>query len=234
MKLVLSGLIGGAMLAAITMPALATETILTFDPVTLPGATPACTTSDGGATNKTCNHLDFIGIDYGSSATLGVSYNAGGTATSLRAYVGYSTATSGGAVNFGPGADNTLFSEIIFTPTAGNLVSFRGLDFFPGSATQVIYAFEVRDAANNLIASASGSSSPGSFNPNTAYFSGPLTLRFSNTSGGLVIDNVRVDVIGSATSGVPEPATWGMMLAGFGVIGAALRRRRDAVSRAYA
>lgn len=233
MKFVLSSLLG-ACLALTSVPALAAETLLTFDPATLPGAAPACTATDGGSTSQTCNHLDFIGIDYGSSGTLSVSYNAGGAATSLRSYVGYTTATSSGAVNFGVGADNTLFSEIIFTPTAGNLVSFRGLDFFPGSATQVIYAFEVRDSLNNLVASASGNSTPGSFNPNTAYFSGPLTLRFSNTSGGLVIDNVRVDVIGAATGAVPEPATWAMMLTGFGLVGACLRRRRDAVAGALA
>ena len=30
----------------------------------------------------------------------------------------------------------------------------------------------------------------------------------------------------STTAGVPEPATWGLMLGGFGMAGAAMRRRR--------
>ncbi len=30
------------------------------------------------------------------------------------------------------------------------------------------------------------------------------------------------------TSAVPEPATWAMMIAGFGVVGGAVRRRRPA------
>lgn len=233
MRRLLTCLIGSTLAAAAT-PALAVETILTFDPATLPGAVPACTTTDGGTTNKTCDQLDFIGIDYGSNATLGVSYNAGGTATSLRAYVGYTTATSGGATNFGPGNDNTQFSEIVFAPTAGNLVSFRDLQFFPGSATQVIYEFEVRDDLNTLVASASGDATPGTFAPNTAYFAGPLTLRFRNTSGGLVIDNVRVDVIGAAPGAVPEPMTWAMLVSGFGVVGAGLRRRRADQTVAHA
>jgi hypothetical protein len=29
----------------------------------------------------------------------------------------------------------------------------------------------------------------------------------------------------SATTGVPEPAAWAMMLAGFGLVGSAMRRR---------
>jgi hypothetical protein len=33
----------------------------------------------------------------------------------------------------------------------------------------------------------------------------------------------RVDAIGGA---VPEPATWGLMLAGFGIVGGAMRRRQ--------
>jgi hypothetical protein len=38
---------------------------------------------------------------------------------------------------------------------------------------------------------------------------------------GLVIDNVSLDV-----SAVPEPASWAMMIAGFGLVGGALRTRR--------
>ncbi|MES2290534.1 MAG: PEPxxWA-CTERM sorting domain-containing protein [Pseudomonadota bacterium] len=36
------------------------------------------------------------------------------------------------------------------------------------------------------------------------------------------------------TSGVPEPATWGMMILGFGAVGAAMRMRRRKVSVTYA
>jgi hypothetical protein len=35
---------------------------------------------------------------------------------------------------------------------------------------------------------------------------------------------------GAPVGGVPEPATWAMMLVGFGAAGAALRRRRIAVA----
>lgn len=48
------------------------------------------------------------------------------------------------------------------------------------------------------------------------------TLRFSSADNagafGAVLDNVSV-------SAVPEPATWAMMLVGFGVVGASMRRR---------
>ena len=41
-------------------------------------------------------------------------------------------------------------------------------------------------------------------------------------AGGIYLDNVSVTTSGA----VPEPATWAMMIAGFGLAGSALRRRR--------
>ncbi|HEX3366887.1 PEPxxWA-CTERM sorting domain-containing protein [Phenylobacterium sp.] len=49
---------------------------------------------------------------------------------------------------------------------------------------------------------------------------------FSTDGVGPLLDNVSVDV----TGGVPEPASWALMIAGFGLAGAALRRRRSAVA----
>jgi hypothetical protein len=52
--------------------------------------------------------------------------------------------------------------------------------------------------------------------------SGTMTLEFATLSGdnvGPVLDNVLV------TQAVPEPATWAMMIGGFGLIGGAMRRR---------
>ena len=43
------------------------------------------------------------------------------------------------------------------------------------------------------------------------------------------LDNVRF-----TTAAVPEPATWGMMIAGFGLMGASLRYRRRSVKVAFA
>jgi len=54
------------------------------------------------------------------------------------------------------------------------------------------------------------------------------TLFFTNTaggtSGGIYLDNVSI--VGPEAVAVPEPATWALMISGFGLAGAALRRRR--------
>jgi len=44
--------------------------------------------------------------------------------------------------------------------------------------------------------------------------------------------NTRFLVGGSASSSVPEPASWAMMIAGFGMVGAAMRRRRGVSAEA--
>ena len=66
----------------------------------------------------------------------------------------------------------------------------------------------------------------------------PTTLTFGVTDG-LYTDNSGAFSIGvyqllpgAANAGVPEPATWAMMLLGFGAVGAVMRRRdrRQAVA----
>ncbi|MBU1374731.1 MAG: PEPxxWA-CTERM sorting domain-containing protein [Alphaproteobacteria bacterium] len=53
-------------------------------------------------------------------------------------------------------------------------------------------------------------------------------VSFKNTAGafagGMYLDNVSV--VDLSESGVPEPATWALMIAGFGLAGTALRSRR--------
>ncbi|NJC34016.1 hypothetical protein GGR88_001490 [Sphingomonas jejuensis] len=47
------------------------------------------------------------------------------------------------------------------------------------------------------------------------------SISFASSQNSLEVDNIAVSV--------PEPATWGMMIAGFGIVGASLRRRRQTV-----
>lgn len=42
---------------------------------------------------------------------------------------------------------------------------------------------------------------------------------------GLFRVDLRANVVSAPVAGVPEPATWGLMIAGFGMIGAVMRRR---------
>jgi hypothetical protein len=61
-----------------------------------------------------------------------------------------------------------------------------------------------------------------------------LTMHTGNTNTnqgpGVQLDNVRFNEPTIQPGGVPEPASWALMLAGFGGLGAMLRRRRAALA----
>lgn len=68
----------------------------------------------------------------------------------------------------------------------------------------------------------------------TALDGSKFTVAFGNLSGVTFGSNatasVTITVDKVATAAVPEPATWALMIGGFGVAGAALRRRRMAIA----
>lgn len=59
----------------------------------------------------------------------------------------------------------------------------------------------------------------------------PIEFKSIATSGLASYGN---EVTNVSLSAVPEPATWGMMIAGFGMVGGLVRRRRPVASRATA
>ena len=84
-----------------------------------------------------------------------------------------------------------------------------------GASTAQDYAFDTTGATHNSMG----------WTPETYTFtaSGASTvLTFTDLNNGspygAALDNVAISV--------PEPATWAMLISGFGVLGAALRRRR--------
>jgi hypothetical protein len=61
----------------------------------------------------------------------------------------------------------------------------------------------------------------------SGYTAGKSSIQFTfNQAGGAGADISGSFSFASPPSGVPEPATWGMMIAGAAMAGAAVRRRR--------
>lgn len=58
-----------------------------------------------------------------------------------------------------------------------------------------------------------------------------VTMSFSN---GATVDDLRQIRVTAAAAAVPEPATWALMLMGFGAIGASLRMRKKRAMPAFA
>ena len=60
------------------------------------------------------------------------------------------------------------------------------------------------------------------------------TVTFLNPLGGIQNDRLSLDNLtfasSTVTAAVPEPATWAMMIAGFGLVGGAMRRRSTKIA----
>jgi hypothetical protein len=128
-------------------------------------------------------------------------------------------------------------------PTGGQFAVVRDLNNFgQGWASGYDYGATVSDssAGGNLnyypgplsfTLTATGGSplnlASGTHNGATIY--GAADLRQCTTGGQCTTGPVGFTL--QQTPAVPEPATWGMMLIGFGVVGAAMRRRRAADPR---
>jgi PEP-CTERM motif len=129
-----------------------------------------------------------------------------------------------------------------FNPTSDGLFAY-GLTFQIGSGFNPATAsFLGRFAVDNRIDSitlngttlaANGGSfgSWTSFGANSGFVRGANVLTFNVRNTAQATGNptgLRVEFTESAIAAVPEPATWAMMILGFGVVGGAMRRRKAA------
>lgn len=211
----------GASCLAMTTAASAAPVVLSFD------ASNACA--------LVCTAGQGLLPTYGSTAQLAVTYrnwNIG--ETSVLNFINYSNLNAAFATGSNAGPEPLDF---IFSPVAGfevSLVSIENFKLAPGGGT-LSGIYSLFNSANTLISSANYTTNTNSdpLNPtnkitttfNSAYFSSPLRLR-DLSPAGMRYDTLVLDVRAIAAQGaVPEPATWMMMLFGFGLIGSTLRRR---------
>jgi hypothetical protein len=96
-----------------------------------------------------------------------------------------------------------------FTPGLGNFFDFTSY------VTGGVFAFSVTGIDESLLLDPTSTTA---FKTGLLFnITGPTTINISQTP-------ITIDVGGA----VPEPATWAMMIAGFGIVGAGMRRRRTA------
>ena len=160
------------------------------------------------------------------SSTFGI-----GAGTTFTNDGGFVTSTTG---QFSPIASGTAISLSSVTATSGTPVSFTSsFGNFIGNITNVatVGAPNAR-VGLNILGNFTPSGSLSSFTAGLA----DLTLSFTQT-GALNQGGEQPAVSGSFTfsspsmvGGVPEASTWAMLIAGFGMTGAAMRRRKAAVA----
>ena len=99
----------------------------------------------------------------------------------------------------------------------------------PGSVS----VFDGLDGTGNLLATIRLSPNAGNcpglggfcpFSPIGVAFAGTAkSVSFAGVANQIVFDDITFGAV--TPGGVPEPAAWAMMLAGFGLVGSAMRRR---------
>lgn len=169
----------------------------------------------------------------------GISFGSNAQALCLNSMTTSCSSTSRGGLGDPGSQQGGLFflsgSETFLNYAAG---FDTGFSFnYVGSFTGSVQVYDGLDGTGNVLGSVSLISNLGScpgYNADFCPF-GPAGVNFSGTarsiSFGGVANQIAFDDVtfGSSTPGVPalpEPATWAMMLVGFGGMGVALRRRR--------
>ncbi len=174
----------------------------------------------GLTSSITFNFLGTVGTTYQFSYTMANTSGAPIDAARLTIF-GFNTDPNVTGVSTGAG---DLFNVI----ASGNQ---------PNGLANIDVCFKDTGPANNCTGASNGlaigASSSGTFNLNFANLPANLILSdFSVRYQG--IDSRALQITGGSASGVPtgvpEPAAWAMMLAGFGMVGSAMRRRGSAMA----
>lgn len=116
-----------------------------------------------------------------------------------------------------------------FTPTSpiGDLSIYLGsLDSYNGLSIVAATALGSATYTGAQIAALTGASDSGDQSSGSS--NGRLTLMFGSPVSSVTFTSSQntFEIASVATSGVPEPASWAMMLLGVGSAGAVMRRRR--------
>ncbi len=211
MKIMKSAIAATMLLGAVvSAPAWAATTVINFD---------------NGSENA------LVGATY---AALGVTFG-GATFTSNFGLAGSSGALGINSTTQGFlfGSDNAITGS--FTGSIAN-VTIRGIDV--GQAGIRLEAY----SANNILIGFDQFFGPdvgvGTFHDLSVSGSNIANFRvfqaLSSGGGNAFGDGVLFDNLSFTTAAVPEPATWGMMILGFGMIGAASRSRKVKTSVKFA
>jgi PEP-CTERM motif len=169
-----------------------------------------------GASNPTSGRLTINGVSYNS-----LSNGTGGGSFSL--------ANNDGSPSRDAVFVRTVSDDISGTPATDYFG--RGISFGGGlinTNTAMINSLNLSDLngfAYNPADFATSHVNSGFFLEEVAFHNGVVT-RNASASGSFLYDSFTVSLVGGPTAAVPEPASWTMMIAGFGLVGGAMRRRR--------
>jgi len=174
----------------------------------------------------------LIPQSYGDTADVDVSYRTLSAATGKPTGAGlFEYGQYGDLSNVVYGGTNAsqFVGEIMLTAKKGRLLSLASLDFATYHGSSATVPISIFDLDGNLLMGgryATGYPSHRTLTPDTKYLSG-VVIRWGPDSYNVGLDNITY----TAHAAAPEPASWAMMVAGFGAIGWSVRGRRKAAVR---
>jgi hypothetical protein len=224
-KLLLTALLGAAFIAA---PAEAT----------LVGPTAYLSASDSPFAGLSFSYFYLEDVEDGAINTPGLTVTGSslciaGTDCFVRVGLIDSVGNGGNA-----DAGHSIFANNSLTITfdalaLGSLPTAAGLVWTDGANPITFEAFDQNGVSLGVLvgdhADATNTGGTAEDRFYGALNSGGISRLTISDPAGIEIDHVQYGLL-SAVGGVPEPGTWGMMLAGFGALGSALRlsrRRRN-------
>lgn len=202
--------------------------------ITFDDATPG--TTQGYPNSKTQSQV--VGFDaadptIGALTINGVSYlrpnPVGSESGSFGAYELYNNFNSAqDSINIftaSQGSTGTVATDYLFRRAdfSGALSTLTNLSMITSLNLSSLPGFSYTAAGTNFAG--------GSFLVAEVQYRNNRLIRDTKAKGTFAIDLFTVSLVGNSVPAVPEPATWGMMVLGFGIVGSAMRRRRFAIAR---
>jgi PEP-CTERM motif len=219
-----TALVGAALAIGVYNPAQAVTTVLDFNG-------NIC----GVGGNSVCGNGNDIGQSYGDSAIVDVGYRVIDVNTNQTFYpaLNYWSSGFGDLMNvvYAGGNATGFKAEIKFAPAAGYEVALLSFDAgcFANATGCRALPYSIASVGGGVFSSGTVSTlSPlhGILAVNSVYYASGIVLQWGPDANNGGLDNIRFDVRRIAGPGaVPEPATWAMMLFGFGLVGSTMRRR---------
>ena len=228
------GLIAAAIMGATAASASAEVVVLNFEGVnaTYPSGFAQILDFYNGGTSSDGTTGANYGVSFSSNA-LAICLNTPG--------VGCSNTSRGG---FAPGSEfGGLFflegDETILDYSSGFTTGFSFVYAQPNTQGGEVRVYDELGGTGNLLGSISlgltASTCGGEYGAGycpfeavgVAFGGTAKSIVFAGVANYVVFDDITFGSVTPGEPGVPEPATWAMMILGFGLVGYSARRRRD-------
>lgn len=194
--------------------------------------------NDAVCEGRSCTDQRIIDAGYGDGPGVNVSYQSISVATGKVAdpFLRYWSTQYGDLSGVIYGGVNGFHyrSEIILQARPGYEISLIGFDFATYQRSSPTTPIKIDTLGGTQLFAERMSTTPGGhsrLDVNSGYVTDGIRLAWGPDGFNVGLDNIAFDVRRLETAGVPEPATWALMIIGFGAAGAAFRggRRRAAV-----